>query len=452
MVDPKIERNHGENWKFRNLNENIAIATTLEDEGGNTINPQHPLPTDGDSVYAKDIDVANSDNGGFSGSVTNYFDDLQTINTDSSATNPKTIIIQFKRSTSFYFMALGCNDVTKSFSNTKITIYGSAGAVRHTIDNSADNTKRNSLTFSLSAAGTQTGGNSMKIEFHTADEVCLSNILIFKTINVNSKILATSKLTQEVENIFSVGGALATVQESLSTKPIDSYLSQVVGSPKTLASNTIVGSYDIVVTAGHGLSANDEILITEDGSNPRSYVGKIISVVTNTLTMDTPIDTVFTSAGAVVFQTIKEMNVDGSSVASNFNITNGAEVDLHITRIIIHITDGTAMDDATFGGISALTRGIIFRQKFADGTYNNIFNVKTNGEFGELAYDKNYDDKAPAGVYGVTIRFTFGSLEKHGTILKIKENEALELLIQDDLTDLTSFRIMAEGHFGLPPL
>lgn len=151
---------------------------------------QYPLPTDGDSIYVKDIDVDNSDNGGFTGSVTDYFDSLITVNTDSSATNPKIITICFRRSLQFFSIGLGCDDITKNFSNVKVSILGSAGAVRHVVDESTNSTKYNSRVYSITSNAVTVGGNKLKIEFYTADAVSLSNIIVFKSVNVNSKLQA----------------------------------------------------------------------------------------------------------------------------------------------------------------------------------------------------------------------------------------------------------------------
>ncbi len=205
---------------------------------------------------------------------------------------------------------------------------------------------------------------------------------------------ALDRKTGVLNNIWSRSGALAVIGEENDTKPIDFYLSQAIGMPKLLGADTVVDDYEIEMITGHGLIAGDEILLAEDGDDPRSYNGKIISVATNLLTMDTPIDTVFSAAGAVVIQTTKEMTVDGSTTVQKFDIPNSSDVEFHITRIIMHITDEEEMDDAKFGSLPELARGVVLRQKFNDGSYNNIFNVKNNGEFGELAYDLTYQDAA----------------------------------------------------------
>jgi len=268
----------------------------------------------------------------------------------------------------------------------------------------------------------------------------------------SSKIMGESLITGEFEHINTINKALQVIDTSPAQKPIDTYFSKVVGIPKTLASNTVIDSYTITMSAGHGLIANDELLIAENGSDVKSFNCKVLSVATNVLTLDSPLDNIYTSANAVVLKLTKELNVDGSTTVAKFDIPNETTTEFHITRIIIHLTDADEMDDAKFGSLTALTRGIIFRKKNSDGSYNNIFNVKNNGEFGELAYDIAYQDAAKHGTYGLHCRITYGGISKHGTIFKISEGEALEILIQDNLLALDSFRIIAQGHFGLLPL
>jgi len=103
------------------------------------------------------------------------------------------------------------------------------------------------------------------------------------------------------------------------------------------------------------------------------------------------------------------------------------------------------MDDSKFGDIAGgLTNGVLLRQN--NGEINNIWNVKTNGEFGLLAYDTAYTDKAPAGSEGFRFRNTYAGQSKHGVTLRLQPGETLEILIQDDLSGLEVFNVMAQGH------
>ncbi len=58
-----------------------------------------------------------------------------------------------------------------------------------------------------------------------------------------------------------------------------------------------------------------------------------------------------------------------------------------------------------------------------------------------------YDDKAPAGVYGLRGRLTYAGQNEHGVTLELEPGESIELVIQDDLTALVSFEVMVQGHF-----
>lgn len=428
------------------VNETVTAIKTESETLGEVVSVQNPFPTDGDSVYTKDVKFSISDIGSFTGDLESLFNNLDDVITDSTSTNPKWIEIKLERPMTA--SVIGINSGVGEFSNVKILLQNRQDQTIRTVDDSS-----NSIKYTNKGYGFEpTTFCCFRIEFHTADEVQLSGIFLPKEHRRITRIQALDRKTGILSNIWSKDGALAVIEESNDTKPIDFYLSQAVGIPKLLGADTITNTYIIEMAAGHGLVTGNEILLAENGSEPRSYNGKIISVATNLLTMDTPIDTVFSAAGAVVIQTTKEMTVDGSTTVQKFDIPNSSDVEFHITRIIIHITDELEMDDSRFGSLLELTRGVIFRQKFNDGSYNNIFNVKNNGEFGELAYDLAYQDAAKHGTYGLHCRMSFGSSGKHGTVLRIGNGEALELLIQDDLSDLDSFRIMVQGHFGLPPL
>jgi len=76
----------------------------------------------------------------------------------------------------------------------------------------------------------------------------------------------------------------------------------------------------------------------------------------------------------------------------------------------------------------------------------NLWNVKSNGQIRLLCFDGNYSDKAPAGSYGFNFRNTYAGPSKHGVTIRLMDGETLEILIQDSLTGLESFKMMAQGH------
>ena len=63
-------------------------------------------------------------------------------------------------------------------------------------------------------------------------------------------------------------------------------------------------------------------------------------------------------------------------------------------------------------------------------------------------YDVVYSDKAPAGYFGLNFRRTFGGQNKNGVVIRLcaDDSDTLQVIIQDDLTDLDDFSVIAQGH------
>jgi hypothetical protein len=168
------------------------------------------------------------------------------------------------------------------------------------------------------------------------------------------------------------------------------------------------------------------------------------------ITLDSPIDRAFADGDNVIAAT-KNMNVSGSIGSPQIfqvgPVGAGTGVDIDITRITGYIQDGgtPGMDDSKFGNIAGgLTNGVLLRVN--NTIMSNIWNVKTNGEFGILCYDTAYTPKAPSGSEGFRFRNTYAGQAKHGVTLRLEPGDTLELLVQDDLTGLEVFNMMAQGH------
>jgi len=142
---------------------------------------QHPLATNGDSIYSKDIDITRSNMYNFSGVVTDLFDNLHSVNTDASSNTPKEMLIHLKRTLLLNGLGLGSSD-GGNFSNVKITLILSGGSEIIVYDNSSDNTKRTTEQIRFSVIGVNAiiqsifPTNAIKIEFYTADEVQITNL------------------------------------------------------------------------------------------------------------------------------------------------------------------------------------------------------------------------------------------------------------------------------------
>lgn len=208
-----------------------TVKSILTNPDGSDVDVQHPLPCDGDSVYAKDIDTTVSDNYSFDGAITDYFDSLTSIQSDSTANNPKQIKVWFKRTVYASAIGLGCNDVAKNFSNIKLKLIGSAGIEREAYDDSLNNSKLNSKLIVIEP----TAFNGFVLEFHTTDEVCLSNITIRKEITSASRIRALKEDGTPV-NIGATNNdnLRVSVNEYGDTPAIDAFARLRISEPFTI--------------------------------------------------------------------------------------------------------------------------------------------------------------------------------------------------------------------------
>lgn len=214
------------------------------------------------------------------------------------------------------------------------------------------------------------------------------------------------------------------------------------GIDLTLAINTVLGSKIITLEPGHGLAFGNFISFEEVG---RCYEGQVIAVAVDDITLDSPLDFAFTIA-ANLHESKPDLNVNGLVTPVVFHNGPASGCKWDITRMIFLIESTQIMDSSKFGSLDALINGIVVRKK--DGTFKNIFNVKTNGEFALRSFDVVYDDRAPAGTFGFRVRTTFAGQSKRGVTIRLDGNlgDELETLVQDDLTGLSKFRIIMQGH------
>lgn len=264
--------------------------------------------------------------------------------------------------------------------------------------------------------------------------------------NSNVSDLRNWVKVQIISPVESNGAIPVNIQDQ-TTRPFDIRVNQILNQNITLAVTPTVNSYDVTLTAGHGVITGDSLALVEQNGEPQLWFGVVKNVVGDVITMDSPAPYPFTIENTSVFTFNNDFSVDGSVTPQIYSITNFFEDSVDITRFIFHCLDQTAMDDSKFCGINELDRGIVLRKKRADGTYLNYWNVKSNGDWADLAYDKSYDDKAPAGFYGFSSRLTYGGQSKHGVVIRLDTNESIELLIQDDLTGLDLTSLMVQGHF-----
>lgn len=180
VINPATEDNQT-NW-----DQKTVIQTLWED-----VSVQNPFPTNGDSVYAKDIWTEESittnwvdEDATWLDVVLIPFTNLHTRISNTTSDNPKILRIHFNRTISLDQVWLWCVWVWENFSNAKIIILGSWWVERTVLDNSSDDTKYTSRNYQFWPEL----WNAIQIEFHTTDSICLSNITIQKVTKVSSQL------------------------------------------------------------------------------------------------------------------------------------------------------------------------------------------------------------------------------------------------------------------------
>lgn len=244
-------------------------------------------------------------------------------------------------------------------------------------------------------------------------------------------------------------GNVQVVLQDQATPPIDLYFVQANGPPTVSTADTTINGTSIEVVSTANILPGDYLgVFSGNPATARFFFAEVLSVVSQVVNVDTPFDFVY-EAGSFVQSLNRDMDVDGSTTPEIFDVrasspTNILTVD--ITRIMVSMTCNSAVDLNKFGDLTALTNGIVLRK--VDGDYRNIWNVKTNNDFSNLAFDlKIYSASNPVqGIDGLSCRYSFAGQEKHGVALRLEPGEKLELINPANLTGLTSFRIIAQGH------
>ena len=116
----------------------------------------------------------------------------------------------------------------------------------------------------------------------------------------------------------------------------------------------------------------------------------------------------------------------------------------HVRRILISMTHPSAATDDKFGDLAALTNGVVLRVR-VNGQIGSFTNWKTNEDIILDMFDVRYSDKAGPSLFGTSGR---GSFDRIGATVELNgdTDDHFEILVQDDLTLLSSFFVNAQGY------
>jgi len=211
----------------------------------------------------------------------------------------------------------------------------------------------------------------------------------------------------------------------------------------------VMGSSSIILNTVTGLSVGNRLEIYKDSTTNRWYIGRVLAINGTTVTVDAPFDYGF-STSSIVTNSIDTLNVNGSVTSKSYKVHTFnllSNDNINIAKIIITITTATQPDMSKFGDLNALVKGIIIRH-YKNGSLKNIVTIKSNMGLSLFSYETMFYDNAKQGAYGVTSKIMFAGQENFGSCIEIKPGDYLELLVQDDLSGLKSFRVRAEGYIS----
>ena len=231
------------------------------------------------------------------------------------------------------------------------------------------------------------------------------------------------------------------IQEQ-TTEVIDLFLHRTLNL-FTIASSTIINTNTFEADPGHLIVAGNTLCFLE-GKNFSQFT--VLDVTTNTITVDSPFDKVYTTSGTYQHHT-PNMSVDGSITPQVYFIKPIPGIKYDITRIVIVIEDELNMDFSTFGSIpGGITNGCVLRKK--DGFFKNLFNWKTNGDFISRSFDFGFQTNIGNNLRAFTARTTYSGQSKRGVVIRLDGDlgDELQVIIQDDLSSQTRIIMIAQGH------
>ena len=330
-------------------NSTESNRVNLIDENKNTVGVQNPLPTDGDSVYAKDIQLNESTIGDFSGDIETLFNDYTSTNVAASVgsggVNPKSFKVRLKRPLAGTVIGVASPDT--SISNAKLILKGLAGQTIKTIDFSSDNTKKGVQIFQFE----QKYFTEVEIQFHTDDEVTVSGVGIFKAINVS---------------IDAINGVISDDNSTVTNLPADTGGSDHIFTGEPIDTK----NYGIVIVSlfSDVLSAIDGVIV-EFANSPTStwYEADTYSITSN------EINKLKTWSVQTVLRWMRIRYINGTSPQTEFVLTTQLKP-VYIKPSSHRVTDTiSAQDDVE-----------LVKSVFSGKDQNNVFQNVRATEAGNL--------------------------------------------------------------------
>ena len=244
--------------------------------------------------------------------------------------------------------------------------------------------------------------------------------------------------------ISSYMGALDIHFKEVHTQIVNELFHFHTGTITTIAVAVIAGDISITVVDATGFTVGGNIQINN------GQIETTFPVITalpggNVLTLDRPLDFNYDIGDEVEVVHANIRDDIGTLLAPVSHIVMPEPGKIwFINRIIFAMTHTVASSDDKFGGIGALTNGMVLRANIGGQNFS-FTNWKTNEDIILDMFDVTYSDKAGPSLFGTSGR---GSFTRVGVLVELNgsNGDFLELLTQDDLTGLASYFINAQGY------
>jgi len=249
-----------------------------------------------------------------------------------------------------------------------------------------------------------------------------------------------------LSGINSLKGALNVHNADVHDFPVNEYFHRHTGVADSFSVASTKGDVSISVTNGTQFAVGDNIHIF--GTVFESTFPQITAISTNTLTLDRPLDNAYSIGDSVEVVTF-DMSIVGTLLNPvSFRLVPPTGKIWHVVRTLFSMTHDSTGDLGLFGNIQSLKNGVVLRVYRASENQYTTFTIwKSNSDIKDDMYNLDFDVRSGGGgTAGTTgegsIRVGTGAVPKlNGT-----DGDFMELLIQDDLTGLVSYKMKGQGH------
>lgn len=239
-------------------------------------------------------------------------------------------------------------------------------------------------------------------------------------------------------------GAVDVHQKELHGNVVNELYHFHTGTDSTLSVAVSSGDTAITLADATGFAIGNAIQINN------SQIETTFPIITalpggNVLTLDRPLDFDYDISDLVEVVTTDLRTTIGSLASPIiYQLKPESGRIWFITRLILGMTHAAAATDDKFGDQTALTNGVVLRT-FVNDQFESFTNWKTNGDIILDMFNVTYSDKAGPSLFGTSGRQTFTRLGV-GIKLNGDNNDVMDIMIQDDLTGLTSFFLNGQGY------